>query len=86
MQLRMLRILKHKNTKSRKFIVNSDKLRKRLTSRVSLGYSSDAEVRKPMKYLPDVQVMSAKSSVRNTANITSCTQYVENTIKMSVHD
>ena len=30
--------------------------------------------------------MSAKSSVKNTANITSCTQYVENTIKTSVHD
>ena len=38
-----------------------------------------------MKYLPAVPVMSAKSSVRNTANITSYSKW-KITIKMSVHD
>ena len=37
-----------------------------------------------MKYSPEVQVMSAKSSVNNTANITSYST-LKNTIKMSVH-
>ena len=38
-----------------------------------------------MKYLPAVQVMSAKSSVKNTGNITSH-RTRKNKIKLYVHD